>query len=135
MGHRPGQLPLDLAADPRPAAGRQTYDEDGRWRERRASVRSDLLDRAARAPPLRAAAPPVSTGREAFSAAYLDGVLAGVGEVGTQDLVATLTELTAVTVARALAAYDVTEVVASAAAPTTRRSWTRCGVGSATFRW
>ncbi len=48
-----------------------------------------------------------------FSAAYLDGVLAGVGEVGTQDLVATLTELTAVTVARALAAYDVTEVVAS----------------------
>ena len=60
-----------------------------------------------------ASAPPVSIGREAFSAAYLDGVLAGVGEVGTQDLVATLTELTAVTVARALAVYDVTEVVAS----------------------
>ena len=60
-----------------------------------------------------ASAPPVSTGREVFSAAYLDGVLAGVGEVGTQDLVATLTELTAVTVARALAVYDVTEVVAS----------------------
>jgi anhydro-N-acetylmuramic acid kinase len=55
----------------------------------------------------------VSTGREAFSAGYLDDVLDRLPEVSGPDLLATLTELTALTVARAVAPYGVMEVVAS----------------------
>ena len=57
--------------------------------------------------------PPVSTGREAFSAGYLDDVLARVPEISGPDLLATLTELTVLTVTRAIAPYGVTEVVVS----------------------
>jgi anhydro-N-acetylmuramic acid kinase len=53
----------------------------------------------------------VSTGRETFSAGYLDHVV-GPDPVW-DDVAATLVELTARTVADALASYDVTEVVAS----------------------
>ena len=51
--------------------------------------------------------------REAFSAGYLDDVLERLPETAGPDLLATLTELTALTVARALASYGVMEVVAS----------------------
>jgi anhydro-N-acetylmuramic acid kinase len=105
----PGNCLIDVAVA-RASEGRQSYDEDGRW-ARAGHVRADLLERLLDHPHY-AATPPVSTGREVFSAADLDEVLAGRA-VSPEDLVATLTELTAVTVARALSAYDVTEVVAS----------------------
>src|SRR5690606_41310908 len=66
------------------------------------------------AAPYFAAPPPKSTGRELFDTTYTDRRLAAVrpGLTGP-DLVATLTELTAVSVADALAGHDVRRVVAS----------------------
>ena len=55
----------------------------------------------------------MSTGREAFSAGYLDDVLDRHGEVSGPDLLATLTELTAHSVARALRPHGVMGVVVS----------------------
>jgi anhydro-N-acetylmuramic acid kinase len=60
-----------------------------------------------------AAPPPKSCGRELFDARFLDGALARVPAVSPADLMATLTELTALTVAQALAPYQLTEVVVS----------------------
>ena len=59
--------------------------------------------------PYYALAPPKSTGREHFN---LDG-LGDLPDVAPEDLLATLTELTAITVADALAPYAPVEVVAS----------------------
>lgn len=66
------------------------------------------------ADPYYALAPPKSTGKEKFSMTYLHGVLARHGhEVSAHDVLATLTELTARTVAEALDPYAVREVVVS----------------------
>ena len=67
--------------------------------------RPDLLERLL-ADPYYALAPPKSTGREHFS-------LGELPDATPEDLLATLTELTAITVAQALAPYDPVEVVAS----------------------
>jgi anhydro-N-acetylmuramic acid kinase len=106
----PANCLLDVAAA-QATDGALHYDEDGRL-ARAGAVRSDLLSVLLTHPHF-AAAPPVSTGREAFSAAYLSSVLATVDSVAPADLLATLTELTAVSIADALAPYDVAEVVAS----------------------
>ncbi|WP_431887063.1 anhydro-N-acetylmuramic acid kinase [Micromonospora wenchangensis] len=66
------------------------------------------------AEPYYAAAPPKSTGKELFHAGYLDDRLAALGEpVARDDVFATLTELTARTVADACARHLVTELVAA----------------------
>jgi anhydro-N-acetylmuramic acid kinase len=106
----PANCLLDVAAE-QATEGALHYDEDGRL-ARAGKVRTDLLAELLTHPHF-AAAPPVSTGREVFSAAYLSSVLARVDPVQPADLLATLTELTAVTVADALAPYSVAEVVAS----------------------
>ena len=56
--------------------------------------------------------PPKSTGKELFNLGYVETALAG-REIGGDDLVATLTVLTAESVARALIGCRVTEVVAA----------------------
>jgi anhydro-N-acetylmuramic acid kinase len=92
--------------------GTQTFDRDGAL-ARSGAVRDDLLDVLLAHPHFRRR-PPVSTGREVFSADFLDTSLALVRTpVAPADLVATVTELTAVTVANALATDPVTEVIAS----------------------
>jgi len=106
----PANCLLDVAAA-RATEGAQHYDRDGQM-GRRGVVRRDLLDRLL-AHPYFALPPPVSTGRETFSAELLDQTLAQSGPVSSDDLVATLTELTAITVADALRPYSVVEVVAS----------------------
>ncbi len=106
----PANCLLDVAAA-RLTDGRQVRDDDGRIAAA-GTVRSDLLDVLLEHPHY-SQLPPVSTGREVFSAGYLDDVLDRVGEVSGPDLLATLTELTAHTVARALAPYGVTDVVVS----------------------
>ncbi|KKK07317.1 anhydro-N-acetylmuramic acid kinase [Micromonospora sp. HK10] len=66
------------------------------------------------AEPYYAAPPPKSTGKELFHAGYLDATLAALGEpVAVDDVLATLTELTARTVADACDRHRVTEVVAA----------------------
>lgn len=58
-------------------------------------------------------APPKSTGKEHFHADYLRAALAQVPHVSGPDLLATLVELTAATVADACLAHGVTRVVAA----------------------
>ena len=105
----PANCLIDVAAE-QVTSGALTYDEDGRLA---ASGRVDhnvlgrLLDNAYFDIP-----PPKSTGRELFSADYLRQAVAGI-RLRDADLLATLTEFTARTVADALRAYDVVEVVAS----------------------
>jgi anhydro-N-acetylmuramic acid kinase len=82
-------------------------DQDGRCAARGTSDAA-LLERLL-ADPYYALTPPKSTGREHFR---LDR-LGPLPDLAPEDLLATLTELTAVTVADALAPYAPTEVVAS----------------------
>ncbi|MFJ6168097.1 anhydro-N-acetylmuramic acid kinase [Micromonospora orduensis] len=66
------------------------------------------------AEPYYAAAPPKSTGKELFHAGYLDRHLAALGEpVPVDDLLATLTELTARVVAAECDRHGVVEVIAA----------------------
>lgn len=58
-------------------------------------------------------APPKSTGKELFNVDYLARVLARRPGLDGDDVLATLTELTAVTVADALRPYELTEVLVS----------------------
>ncbi|MEV6878157.1 anhydro-N-acetylmuramic acid kinase [Amycolatopsis sp. NPDC051128] len=104
----PANALLDLAAHR--VTGRRS-DVDGRL-ARSGSVRTDLLLRLL-ADPYFAAAPPKSTGKEHFNAPYLDAALAGLPPVEPGDLLATLTELTAVTVADQCRRHDVATVIAS----------------------
>jgi anhydro-N-acetylmuramic acid kinase len=106
----PASCLLDLAAA-RVSDGTLTCDRDGALAASGA-VRDDLLE-VLLAAPYYALPAPKSTGRELFSAEHLDAALAQVPPVAPPDLLATLTELTAVTVADALAPHRVDEVVAS----------------------
>jgi anhydro-N-acetylmuramic acid kinase len=87
------------------------------------------------AEPYYAAPPPKSTGKELFHAGYLDGKLAALGApVAPDDVLATLTELTARTVADACDRHGVTEVVAAGGGvrnPTLRARLAALGQG----RW
>lgn len=59
--------------------------------------------------------PPKSTGKELFDTGHLDAALAAAGcrDIGTDDLLATLVDLTAITVADAVRPHGVTEVLVS----------------------
>ncbi len=106
----PASCLLDLEAA-RLTGGQQSCDRDG-CLALAGSVRPDLLERLL-ADPFYAQAPPKSTGREYFDRAYVARHLAGLTEVVGPDLMATLTELTARTVADACVRHGVQEVVAS----------------------
>lgn len=69
---------------------------------------SDLL-----ADPYYAAAPPKSTGKELFHEVYLDRALARHADTSPLDVIATVTALTARTVAQACLSHGVTQVLAS----------------------
>ena len=106
----PANCLLDVAAA-RATDGRQRFDADGAMAAR-GRVHPGLLDHLL-AHPHYALAPPVSTGRETFSAAYLDHALADAGHPHGDDVLATLVALTATTVADALRPHRPVEVVAS----------------------
>ncbi|GAA4619488.1 anhydro-N-acetylmuramic acid kinase [Saccharopolyspora hordei] len=105
----PGNALIDLAAA---RVTGHPQDTDGALAAR-GTVRTDLLevlldDAYYRLPP------PKSTGKERFNAAYLDRALERVGgDVADADLLATLTELTARTVADACRAEGAVRVIAS----------------------
>ncbi|MBO0873251.1 MAG: anhydro-N-acetylmuramic acid kinase, partial [Pseudonocardia sp.] len=102
----PGNALIDAAVR-RATGGAAHYDADGA-RARRGSVDQALLAELL-AEPYYAAPPPKSTGKELFHPGYLPAPQ----RLGVDDLVATLTELTARTIADACARYRVTEVIAS----------------------
>ncbi|MGV9563405.1 anhydro-N-acetylmuramic acid kinase [Streptomyces sp. NPDC003480] len=91
--------------------GAAAYDEDGR-RAGAGRVSPDLLTALLDDPYYRRPAPK-STGKEHFHLPYLLRVLAAVPTPATDDVLATLTRLTAVTVADACRAHGVTSLVVS----------------------
>ena len=106
----PGNALIDLAASQR-SGGALRSDLDGRLASA-GTVRADLLERLLDDPYYRAD-PPKSTGKEHFHSDYLSAAMAGLPEIGDHDLLATLTELTAATVAAECARHAVRTVVAS----------------------
>jgi len=91
--------------------GRADRDTDGALAAA-GTVHAPLLERLL-AEPYYALPAPRTTGRELFNPAYLRAALAGFGHLAAEDVLATLTELTARTVADAVRAEGGTEVIAS----------------------
>lgn len=106
----PANALLDAAVT-RITEGRETHDVDGA-RAAAGQVDEALLDRLLEDPYYRLE-PPKTTGKEHFHGAYLDEVLASVGPVADDDLVATLTALTARTIADAVVPFKVVDVTAA----------------------
>ncbi|GAB1514664.1 anhydro-N-acetylmuramic acid kinase [Actinophytocola sp. KF-1] len=106
----PGNALLDAAAR-MISGGVWHQDVDGDLAAQ-GSVVPELLD-ILLADPYYALAAPKSTGKEHFHEGHLTSALELVGHVAGDDLLATLVELTAATVADACAAHGVTRVVAS----------------------
>ncbi len=98
----PGNALLDAAAE---MLTGQRFDKDGAL-ALAGTVRKDLLDLLLEDPYYRLPAPK-STGKEHFNIGYLKAALAQVPEVTGPDLMATLVELTAVTIADACAGHRV----------------------------
>ncbi|MYV42062.1 anhydro-N-acetylmuramic acid kinase, partial [Streptomyces sp. SID1328] len=94
------------------SGGRLAYDADGALAAR-GRVHEPLLERLL-ADPYYARPAPKTTGKELFHPGYLRARAAGSpAGVSTEDVLATLTELTARTIADAVGSVSATEVVAS----------------------
>ncbi|GAB2636940.1 anhydro-N-acetylmuramic acid kinase [Kribbella swartbergensis] len=89
----------------------QPFDADGAMAGR-GQIHSELLERLL-AEPYYGRSAPKSTGKELFNLAYVARALQGLPEIPPDDLVATVTALTARTVADAARRYGGTEVIAS----------------------
>lgn len=106
----PANALIDLMAE-RISDGALTYDRDGALAAQGTADPALLQDLLAE--PYYALPAPKSTGKELFHAEYLDRHLGAHPEVTALDVMATLTELTAQTVAEACRAHQVTQVIAS----------------------
>ncbi|MGW8777804.1 anhydro-N-acetylmuramic acid kinase [Streptomyces sp. NPDC055796] len=107
----PGNALIDAAVREL-SSGRLAYDADGALAAA-GRVHEGLLERLLSGEPYYRLPPPRTTGKELFHPGYLRARLAGFGELRPQDLVATLTRLTARTVADALRPLGTTEVFVS----------------------
>ncbi|MFI5709969.1 anhydro-N-acetylmuramic acid kinase [Kribbella sp. NPDC051620] len=92
-------------------AGELTFDADGVMAGR-GQIHPELFDRLL-AEPYYARPAPKSTGKELFHLGYLAEAMTGLPPVEPDDLVATVTALTARTVADAVRAHGGTEVIAA----------------------
>lgn len=106
----PGNALIDAAVR-HVTRGERSFDVDGAT-ARRGTVRRPLLDRLL-ADPYYRRPPPKSTGKEHYHLPYLLDAVADAGEVDPEDLVATVTALTALTVADACRAHGVEELIVS----------------------
>ncbi|QDO02210.1 anhydro-N-acetylmuramic acid kinase [Streptomyces sp. S1A1-8] len=91
--------------------GRLHYDVDGALAAR-GTVHEPLLDRLL-VEPYYALPAPKTTGKELFHLGHLRDALTGFGTLTAEDVIATLTRLTARTVADAVRSVGATEVIAS----------------------
>jgi len=91
--------------------GQEAFDRDGQ-RAARGNVNERLLERLL-SDPYYEAPPPKSTGKEHFNLPYLLQALDAAGSPGEDDVVATLTALTARTVAREAGRWGISELVVS----------------------
>ena len=92
-------------------AGQSTFDADGLMAAR-GRVHPELFARLL-AEPYYARSAPKSTGKELFHLGYLASLMTGLPQIAPDDLVATVTALTARTVADAVKSYGGTEVIAA----------------------
>ncbi|MEU4396073.1 anhydro-N-acetylmuramic acid kinase [Kribbella sp. NPDC023855] len=92
-------------------AGQSTFDAEGVMAGR-GQVHQELFARLL-AEPYYARPAPKSTGKELFHLGYLAEAMSGLPLIGSDDLVATVTALTARTVADAVLAHGGTEVIAA----------------------
>ena len=106
----PANALIDILAR-RITDGRQSYDRDGTLAAA-GTVDEDLLA-ALLTEPFYGRPAPKSTGKELFHAAYLDSFLESHPRLGEHDQIATVTALTARTIAEAVRDHDVTTVIAS----------------------
>ncbi|NUS88710.1 MAG: anhydro-N-acetylmuramic acid kinase [Streptomyces sp.] len=106
----PGNALIDAAVR-HLTGGRLDYDEDGAMAAR-GTVHGPLLSRLL-AEPYYARPAPKTTGKELFHLPYLQAALTGLGPLPAEDVVATVTELTAATVADAVRSAGAGEVIAS----------------------
>lgn len=105
----PGNCLIDAAVG-HVTDGQETFDRDGA-RGRRGTVRRDLLDRLLD-DPYYLRRPPKTTGKEHYHLPYLLAAVEGIdGEIDPDDLVATVTAVTAITIADACRAHHVEEVL------------------------
>lgn len=93
----PGNVLLDLAVT-HLSQGRQTYDADGAW-ARQGQVHAHLVEQWLNHPYFHQL-PPKSTGRELFGEAYFQVCLQAAANLSPADLLASLTELTALSIVR-----------------------------------
>lgn len=106
----PANALIDILAR-RITGGRESFDRNGELAAAGTVDENLLTDLLAEPYYLRPA--PKSTGKELFHTDYLDGFLAARPHLGEHDAIATVTALTARTVAEACRAHGVTEVIAS----------------------
>lgn len=106
----PANALIDILAR-RITDGRQSYDRDGALASA-GTVDEDLLT-ALLTEPFYARPAPKSTGKELFHADYLDSYLESHTPLSEHDQIATVTALTARTIAEAVRDHDVTTVIAS----------------------
>ncbi len=106
----PANALIDAAAG-RASGGQASYDADGALAAA-GTVNDTLLKRLLDEPYYRLAAPK-TTGKELFNADYLNRALADFGELTDADVAATVTALTARTVADEVRRYGVDTLVAS----------------------
>lgn len=106
----PANALIDAMAS-RITGGARAFDEGGELAAA-GRIRPDLLTELL-ADPYYAAAPPKSTGKELFHDGYLDRALARHTDTSALDVIATVTALTARTVAQACLSHGVTQVLAS----------------------
>ncbi|MFE2881248.1 anhydro-N-acetylmuramic acid kinase [Streptomyces sp. NPDC059272] len=93
------------------SGGRLAHDAEGALAAR-GTVHGPLLERLS-SEPYYALPAPKTTGKELFHLGYLRDALAGLGTLPAEDVIATLTLLTARTVADAVRSVAATEVIAS----------------------
>lgn len=104
----PGNALIDAAVR-HLTKGEQSYDESGELAAR-GEIHEPLLELLLQDPYYRLS-PPKTTGKELFHLPYLQAALAEVGPARTEDLVATLTALTARTIGDACRSHGVEDVV------------------------
>lgn len=104
----PGNALIDAAVG-HVTGGGESFDRDGAIGGR-GTIHQRLLDRLLAEPYYRQP-PPKTTGKELFHLPYLLEAVAAVGKVADDDLVATVTALTVVTIADACQAHGAEEVI------------------------
>lgn len=106
----PANALIDILAR-RITGGRESFDRNGEFAAAGTVDEGLLADLLAE--PYYSRPAPKSTGKELFHAEYLDGFLAAHPHLGEHDAIATVTALTARTVAEACRAHGVTTAIAS----------------------